>query len=82
VQQIVNYWVQIENDSKGPFTKQQLRAMLEKGALSPRHLAAPKEVPIGFPSSFFFPRPTRRRRIHCQRTCRHERHSSAFLFFS
>jgi general secretion pathway protein G len=55
VQQIVNYWVQIENDSKGPFTKQQLRAMLEKGALSPRHLAAPEGSADWLPLILLFP---------------------------
>ena len=55
MQQIVNYWVQIENDSKGPFTEQQLLAMLEKGALSPRDLAAPEGSADWLPLILLFP---------------------------
>lgn len=51
----MNYWVQIENDSMGPFTESQLLAMLEKGALSPRNLAAPEGSADWLPLILLFP---------------------------
>jgi len=51
----MNYWVQIENDSTGPFTESQLLSMLEKGALSPRNLAAPEGSADWLPLILLFP---------------------------
>lgn len=55
--QRMNFWVQIEEESTGPFTEHQLRAMLEKGALSPRDLAAPEGSADWRPLSLLFPSP-------------------------